>query len=168
MGAAQTTNNAFQILFDNVGGAGSASNEMLLGIAGGTLVSIGSTGALGALGGLNGPLGNVTAYAAAVTTLTASGAVSGTGFSTYLASPPAIGGTAAAAGTFTALAATTLLRLPATVYASLEPSPDVGDQLVITDASACTFGTQISAGGGTIHSCPAVYNGAGWYPLVTH
>jgi hypothetical protein len=39
------------------------------------------------------------------TTLAASSTVSGTGFSTYLASPPAIGGTAAAAGTFTTLTA---------------------------------------------------------------
>lgn len=39
------------------------------------------------------------------TTLTASSTVSGTGFSTYLASPPAIGGTASAAGSFTALSA---------------------------------------------------------------
>jgi len=42
------------------------------------------------------------AGAGAFTTLSASSTVSGTGFSTYLASPPAIGGTAAAAGTFTA------------------------------------------------------------------
>jgi hypothetical protein len=39
------------------------------------------------------------------TTLAASSTVSGTGFSTYLASPPAIGGSAAAAGSFTTLAA---------------------------------------------------------------
>ena len=41
----------------------------------------------------------------AATTLSASSTVSGTGFSTYLASPPAIGGTAAAAGSFTTLSA---------------------------------------------------------------
>jgi len=41
----------------------------------------------------------------AATTLSASSTVSGTGFSTYLASPPAIGGTAAAAGAFTTLSA---------------------------------------------------------------
>ena len=40
------------------------------------------------------------------TTLAASSTVSGTGFSTYLASPPAIGGTTPAAGKFTALQAT--------------------------------------------------------------
>ena len=44
--------------------------------------------------------------AVAATTISASSTVSGTGFSSYLASPPAIGGTAAAAGTFTTLTAT--------------------------------------------------------------
>lgn len=43
--------------------------------------------------------------AGAFTTLSASGVVSGAGFSTYLASPPAIGGTAPAAGAFTTLSA---------------------------------------------------------------
>lgn len=46
-------------------------------------------------------IGATTASTGAFTTLSASSTVSGTGFSTYLASPPAIGGTAAAAGTFT-------------------------------------------------------------------
>jgi hypothetical protein len=54
--------------------------------------------------GLNSaPIGATTASTGAFTTLSASSTVSGTGFSTYLASPPAIGGTAAAAGTFTQL-----------------------------------------------------------------
>lgn len=44
----------------------------------------------------------------AATTLSASSTVSGTGFSTYLASPPAIGGTAAAAGTFTTIVGTSV------------------------------------------------------------
>ena len=39
------------------------------------------------------------------TNIAASGTLSGTAFSTYLASPPAIGGTAAAAGSFTTLSA---------------------------------------------------------------
>jgi hypothetical protein len=43
--------------------------------------------------------------AGSFTTLAASSTVSGAGFSTYLASPPAIGGTAAAAGNFTTLGA---------------------------------------------------------------
>ena len=55
---------------------------------------------------LNGmTIGNTTAGSGAFTTLSASSTVSGTGFSTYLASPPAIGGTAAAAGAFTTLSA---------------------------------------------------------------
>jgi hypothetical protein len=54
----------------------------------------------------NTSIGTTTAAAGAFTTLSASSVVSGTGFSTYLASPPAIGGTAAAAGTFTLLTAT--------------------------------------------------------------
>jgi hypothetical protein len=62
------------------------------------------TGAVG--DSFNGPVGTSTAAAGAFTTLSASSTVSGTGFSTYLASPPAIGGTAAAAGAFTTLSAT--------------------------------------------------------------
>lgn len=54
----------------------------------------------------NGTVGATTPNTAAFTTLSASSTVSGTGFSVYLASPPAIGGTAAAAGTFTTMTAT--------------------------------------------------------------
>jgi hypothetical protein len=57
-------------------------------------------------GSINGTtVGATTASTGAFTTLSASSTVSGTGFSTYLASPPAIGGTAAAAGAFTTLSA---------------------------------------------------------------
>src|SRR5882672_1198658 len=44
------------------------------------------------------PIGQTAPAAVAATNLSSSGTVSGTGFSTYLASPPAIGGTAPAAG----------------------------------------------------------------------
>lgn len=57
--------------------------------------------AAGLAGPHNGTVGATTANTGAFTTLSASSTVSGTGFSTYLASPPAIGGTAPAAGTFT-------------------------------------------------------------------
>lgn len=57
--------------------------------------------ATGFSGPINGTVGATTASTGAFTTLSASSTVSGTGFSTYLASPPAIGGTAPAAGTFT-------------------------------------------------------------------
>jgi hypothetical protein len=56
-------------------------------------------------GAVNGTVGATTPNTGAFTTLSASSTVSGTGFSTYLASPPAIGGTAAAAGAFTSLSA---------------------------------------------------------------
>ncbi|NBP68237.1 MAG: hypothetical protein EBU52_05790, partial [Cytophagia bacterium] len=55
---------------------------------------------------INGTVGATTPSTGAFTTLSASSTVSGTGFSTYLASPPAIGGTTAAAGSFTTLSAT--------------------------------------------------------------
>lgn len=58
-------------------------------------------------GSINGTtVGATTASTGAFTTLSASSTVSGTGFSTYLASPPAIGGTTAAAGSFTTLNST--------------------------------------------------------------
>ncbi|MEM5294243.1 hypothetical protein VSR82_07855 [Burkholderia sp. JPY481] len=53
----------------------------------------------------NASVGATTPSTGSFTTLAASSTVSGTGFSTYLASPPAIGGTAAAAGSFTTLSA---------------------------------------------------------------
>lgn len=53
-------------------------------------------------------IGSVTPNSGAFTTLSASGAVSGAGFTAYLASPPAIGGGTPAAGTFAALNATTI------------------------------------------------------------
>jgi hypothetical protein len=63
------------------------------------------------------------------------------------------------------------LRPGQTVFANVatvDSAPQVGDMLDITDASACTVGTQIIAGGGTTHSCAAAFNGVGWFPLVSH
>jgi hypothetical protein len=55
-------------------------------------------------GTINGAtVGGTTPAAGTFTTLSASSTVSGTGFSTYLASPPAIGATTPATGTFTTL-----------------------------------------------------------------
>lgn len=56
-------------------------------------------------GAFNGTLGATTPNTGAFTTLSASSTVSGTGFSTYLASPPAIGSTSASTGAFTTLSA---------------------------------------------------------------
>jgi len=108
------------------GDTGTVTNTMLAGsIANAKLtnssVTVGSTSiALGAtsttLDGVN--IGATTAGTGAFTTLSASSTVSGTGFSTYLASPPAIGGTAAAAGTFTTLSGTTSVTTPIVKSAS--------------------------------------------------
>lgn len=50
------------------------------------------------------------------TTLAASGAVSGAGFTTYFGAPPALGGTTPAAVTATVLSATQIASLPATRF----------------------------------------------------
>ena len=108
------------------GDSATVTNTMLAGsIANAKLsnssVTVGSTSiALGAtsttLDGVN--IGATTAGTGAFTTLSASSTVSGTGFSTYLASPPAIGGTAAAAGTFTTLTGSTSVTTPIVKSAS--------------------------------------------------
>lgn len=70
--------------------------SVVLNTTGGSAVITGGT--------INGAtIGATSPSTGAFTTLAASSAVSGTGFSTYLASPPAIGGTVPAAGTFTTL-----------------------------------------------------------------
>jgi plastocyanin len=73
-----------------------------------SVMALTGAGALSATsfeGAHNGTTGATTPNSGAFTTLSASSTVSGTGFSTYLASPPAIGGSAAAAGAFTSLTA---------------------------------------------------------------
>jgi hypothetical protein len=57
------------------------------------------------------PIGASSASTGAFTTLSASSTVSGTGFSTYLASPPAIGSTAANTGAFTTLTTSSTVTL---------------------------------------------------------
>ena len=92
------------------------------------------TGAVG--DSFNGPVGTTTAAAGAFTTLSASSTVSGTGFSTYLASPPAIGGTAAAAVSATTLTTSSTVTLnggTANGVAYLNGSK------VVTSGSALTF-----------------------------
>jgi hypothetical protein len=62
------------------------------------------------------PIGSITPSTGAFTTLSASGTVSGVGFSNYLASPPSIGATTPSTGAFTTLSASgqlTALRLVA-------------------------------------------------------
>ena len=81
-----------QVQYNNAGAFAGSANMTFDGT---TLTAAGFSGPH------NGTVGATTASTGAFTTLSASSTVSGTGFSTYLASPPAIGGTAPAAGTFT-------------------------------------------------------------------
>jgi len=62
-----------------------------------------TSGTAGTINNFN--IGATTAGTGAFTTISASSTVSGTGFSTYLASPPAIGATTAGTGAFTTLSA---------------------------------------------------------------
>lgn len=87
-----------------------SGNATVIGTA--TLNTLASSGVTITGGTINGTsVGATTAGTGAFTTLAASSTVSGTGFSTYLASPPAIGGTTPAAGKFTTLATTSTSTL---------------------------------------------------------
>ena len=96
-------------------------------------------------GPLNGTVGATTANTGSFTTLSASSTVSGTGFSTYLASPPAIGGTAAAAGSFTTLGASGSVTLSG---GTANGVPYLNGSKVLTTGSALTFdGTNFATTG---------------------
>jgi len=90
-------------------------------------------------------IGGTTPKAGAFTTLSASGSVSGTGFSNYLAAPPAIGGATANAGTFTTLGATSL-----SLSTALGISSGGTNSSTAPSAGAVVFGT------GTAYSSTAV------------
>ncbi len=89
-----------QVQYNNAGAFAGSAN---LTFNGTTLTAAGLSGPH------NGTVGATTPSTGSFTTLAASSTVSGTGFSTYLASPPAIGGTAPASGAFTTLTATTAI-----------------------------------------------------------
>jgi hypothetical protein len=100
-------------------------------------------------GSINGTtIGASGASTGAFTTLSASSTVSGTGFSTYLASPPAIGGTAPAAGKFTTLEATGVATVSAgTVSApAITTSGDTNTGIFFPAADSIAFtegGTEV-------------------------
>jgi hypothetical protein len=79
--------------------------------------------------------------------LAASSTVSGTGFSTYLASPPAIGGTAAAAGTFTTLSGTTSVTTPIVKSASSLTLQSNGTTTAVTVDTSQNVGIGTSSPG---------------------
>jgi hypothetical protein len=100
--SAQTATNTLALAAYDVDGA-TYTNLVTLTASNTPTLALTSTG-VGTIDNMS--VGATTASTGAFTTLSASSTVSGTGFSTYLASPPAIGGTAAAAGTFTTLTST--------------------------------------------------------------
>jgi hypothetical protein len=85
-------------------------------------------------------VGATTASTGSFTTLAASSTVSGTGFSTYLASPPAIGGTTAAAGSFTTLSASSYVAFGGSTPAS-NPKLSMygGIRFMSTEAATATY-----------------------------
>lgn len=62
-----------------------------------------------------GDIGFNVAHTGAFSSLSATGLISGTGFTNYMASPPAIGGTAASTGDFTILTASTSVTTPSII-----------------------------------------------------
>ena len=112
----------------------------------GTPASIVLTNASGTASiNINGTVGATTASTGAFTTLSASSTVSGTGFSTYLASPPAIGGTAAASGKFTTLAATGVFTASAGTAALPSIVTSSGSTSGFYSSTANVLGVAISA-----------------------
>jgi hypothetical protein len=118
---------------------------------------------------LNGiTIGNLTAAGGAFTTLSASSTVSGTGFSTYLASPPAIGGSSPAAGNFTDLSYTGTLTGGTGVitigtnqiYKDASGNVGIG---VTPSAWSGVVGLQISSGGSIYASTVNVAYGSNHY-----
>ena len=108
---------------------------------------------------INGTVGATTPTTGAFTTLSASSTVSGTGFSTYLASPPAIGGTTAAAITGTTITANTQFSGPhnGTVGAT---TPNTGAFTTLSATGAYT-GTVTTTGNGiNITYNPSAASGA--------
>lgn len=92
------------------------------------------------------------------TTLAASSTVSGTGFSTYLASPPAIGGTAPGTGKFTTLQATS----------TITPSSTAGIVGTTTNdsAQAGSVGETITATGSGVAQTTTVLTNVTSVPLT--
>jgi hypothetical protein len=101
-------------------------------------------------------IGASTASTGAFTTLSASSTVSGTGFSTYLASPPAIGGTTAGAITGTTITANTAFSgaLNGTVGAT---TPAAGTFTALTATGTTTLATSL---GGILKATAGVISAA--------
>ena len=106
------------------------------------------TGGISVTGGINStPVGATTPSTGAFTTLSATGAVSGAGFTSLFASPPVIGGTAANVGNFTTLNATGVVTLSGAGTAlSVTNSASVGANLLMPGAGPVVAATGLGAG----------------------
>jgi hypothetical protein len=105
------------------------------------------TSSLTISGGLNSTaVGNTTASTGAFTTLSASSTVSGTGFSTYLASPPAIGSTTPGTGAFTTATVTTSLKATASGNLILGNVNDGNGVSIVDCGGACVNTIQLVGG----------------------
>jgi len=111
----------------------------------GNLVTTGDTGTVTntmlAASAYNTPgtIGSGTPNSGAFTTLSASSTVSGTGFSTYLASPPAIGGTTPSTGKFTSITNTGLTATQV-IYAGTG-GLESGSSNMVFDGTTLTLNT---------------------------
>ena len=128
-------------------------------------------------GSLNGtPVGATTPSTGAFTTLSASSTVSGTGFSTYFASPPALGGTAANTGKFTTLQTTgaytpsSTAGIVGTTLGDNANAGSVGEKLSVqtlrtttslTNATPANLASMSLSAGDWNVSCTASYSPAG-------
>jgi len=117
------------------------------------------------------PVGNTTASTGAFTTLSASSTVSGAGFTSYFASPPAIGGATPAAITATALTAERVIVNGTTIPANGIYRPATNELGVATNTTnrltvktglvmaGATGGTAGDMGAGTINATGVYING---------
>lgn len=102
-----------------------------------------------------GTIGSGTANTGAFTTLSASSTVSGTGFSTYLASPPAIGGTTAASGKFSALTNTGLTS-GRVVYSTTGGLETDSANLLYSGTDLTVYGLTVGRGASAVSTNTAV------------
>lgn len=107
------------------------------------------TGGVGIAGGLSISTGGASIAAGG---LSVTGNVSGTGFSNYLASPPAIGGTAPAAGSFTTITANSMSRVIASTTNAMS-IPNNSATTITTWTAALNTGTNFTASTG-VYTAP--------------
>ena len=160
-GVANTNNNAALLLFNNIGGSGSASNTLSFGVIGNSLTVLTAGGSLSTPGGFQGAVGNISPNTGLFTTLTASSTVSGAGFTAYLASPPAIGATVAGSGAFTTLSASsTVSGTGFSTYLASPPAiggttPAAGAFTTVTASGVAQFNGPIRQATHTVATLPA-------------